>query len=206
MHVCRKLLAAVMHELRRLEFVTDDIALPTHPDGHCSDGCMQAAQHSASWLGVCYVPGAPQQRSLPISSIRLGRGTCAGATASQREPCVSPSTSCIWCLSLVICYAVALAFVNLLRVRPSHLNIQVPYPPHFTCACMPSQPASAVAHCVRTHKARDRALSHTPVSRAPVQNSWIQSYKTRLQSYQKTHPRKASVDAPNTSTRGVGRL
>ena len=56
---CRKLLAGVMHELLRRGVATDDIPVPTHPEGRCGDGCMERALHSATWLGICYVPGAP---------------------------------------------------------------------------------------------------------------------------------------------------
>jgi hypothetical protein len=36
---------------------TDDIAIP--PPHACAAACAAAATHSATWLGVCYVPGAP---------------------------------------------------------------------------------------------------------------------------------------------------
>ena len=54
--VCpRRLLAAIVTELHKKGMITDDIALP-EKDRTCS--CTQT---SASWLGICHVPGVLEQ-------------------------------------------------------------------------------------------------------------------------------------------------
>ena len=53
----RRLLAAMISQLHRDGMVTDDINLPQHAD-HCE--CSR--QRSATFLGICYIPGVCMQQ------------------------------------------------------------------------------------------------------------------------------------------------
>jgi DNA polymerase beta palm len=52
---CKALLAALISDLHSRGIATSDIPAPEH-SATCS--CAMGYQHSATWLGACYVPGA----------------------------------------------------------------------------------------------------------------------------------------------------
>jgi DNA polymerase beta palm len=75
----RRLLAAMVAQLHEAGVLTGDIALPQH-----SDECDCAAQHNATFLGICYVPGA---RSSPWSAAcKLQRMTATAGCLGRLDP------------------------------------------------------------------------------------------------------------------------